>query len=228
MSGNQPRRNTASNADQAAIARAGAAVRARLAADPSVYQVPVEGAELFAAADFLSKAECASLVAMIDRLARPSPTFDGHENQQYRTSYSADVDRGECLVRMIERRICDLLGLDEAWGETMQGQRYAPGQEFKGHYDWFNIAAPYWPKEVKRGGQRCWTAMIYLNDVEEGGETHFSQLGISIPPQAGMLLTWNNAAPDGTQNPAVMHAGTPVVRGVKYIVTKWFRTRRWR
>lgn len=227
MLGNQPRINKASNADQAAIARAGAAVRARLAADPSVYQVPVDGAELFATADFLSGVDCASLVAMIDRLARPSPTFEGHDDQQYRTSYSADVDRGESLVRMVERRICDLLGLDEEWGETMQGQRYAPGQEFKGHYDWFNTAAPYWPQEVKRGGQRCWTAMIYLGDVEEGGDTLFTELGISIPPQAGMLLAWNNALPDGTQNLAVKHAGTPVVRGVKYIITKWFRARRW-
>ena len=228
MSGNATlKKRTSAIADQAAIARAGDTVRARLAADPSVYRVPVEGAELFAAADFLSAAECAALIAMIDDLARPSPTFEGGANQLYRTSYSADVDRSDSLVRMIERRVSDLLGLDESWGETMQGQRYAPGQEFQGHYDWFNTGATYWPDEVRRGGQRSWTAMIYLNAVEEGGETHFTELGISIPPQAGMLLAWNNGLPDGTHNPRAKHAGTPVVRGGKYIVTKWFRTRRW-
>ena len=222
-----PKTRMAPNADQSAIARAGTAVRARLAGDPSVYRVPVERAELFAAVDFLSPAECARLIAMIDQAAQPSPTFENDENQQYRTSYSADIDRGDRFVRMIERRMCDLLGLDESWGETIQGQRYLPGQEFKGHYDWFNTQASYWPTEVKRGGQRCWTAMIYLNDVEEGGGTHFTRLGISIPPQSGMLLAWNNALADGTQNPDAMHAGTPVIRGKKYIVTKWFRTRQW-
>ncbi len=202
-------------------------MRARLDADPSVYRVPVEKAELFAAVDFLSPAECVRLIAMIDQAARPSPTFENEENQQYRTSYSADIDRSDSFVQMIERRMCDLLGLGESWGETIQGQRYMPGQEFKGHYDWFNTQASYWPTEVKRGGQRCWTAMIYLNDVEEGGDTHFTRLGISVPPQAGMLLAWNNALPDGTQNPDAMHAGYPVICGTKYIVTKWFRTRKW-
>ncbi len=101
-----------------------------------------------------------------------------------------------------------------AFGEAVQGQRYEVGQEFRAHNDWFWTKASYWDGEVARGGQRSWTAMIYLNDVEEGGTTDFVRLGLSIPPQRGVMLVWNNALPDGMPNRATLHAGTPVAAGV--------------
>jgi prolyl 4-hydroxylase len=214
-------------ADKAALARVGAAVRKRLQADPTVHRVPVDKAEIFVVGGFLSAAECTHLIAMIDAVARPSPTFDPENDVKYRTSYSGDVDARDSFVRMIERRICDLLGIDPDWGETVQGQRYELGQEFYAHYDWFDTAADYWPSQAKHGGQRSWTAMAYLNDLPEGGATSFVHLDVSIQPQAGALLIWNNALPDGRPNPDVRHAAMPVTHGVKYIITKWFRTRRW-
>lgn len=214
-------------ADKAALIRLGAAVRLRLADDPSVYKVPVDKAEIFAISDFLSEAECAHLIAMIDRVARPSDLFEEVYKEAYRTSYSGDVEAGDSFVRMIERRLSDLLGIDLDWGERVQGQRYQPGQEFKEHCDWFDTAAGYWPSEVRRGGQRSWTAMAYLNDVEEGGITDFPRVGATVTPERGLLLVWNNATADGKPNVATMHAAMPVTKGVKYVVTKWFRTRRW-
>jgi prolyl 4-hydroxylase len=214
-------------ADKAALARLGARVRARLAADPAVHRVPVERAEIFAVGGFLSDEECAHLMAMIDRVAKPSATYDPAEGRKYRTSYSGDVDGSDSFVRMIERRLCDLVGIDPAWGETVQGQRYDRGQEFRAHYDWFDTTAAYWPGEIERGGQRSWTVMAYLNDITEGGATVFDRIGVSVQPQAGALLLWNNALPDGAPNPDVRHAAMPVARGVKYVITKWFRTRPW-
>jgi prolyl 4-hydroxylase len=199
----------------------------RLGSDPSVHRVAVDRAEIFAVGQFLSGEECAHLIAMIDRVAQPSSTYDPQTEQKYRTSYSGDVDSTDSFVRMIERRLCDLLGIDPSWGEAVQGQRYEPGQEFQAHYDWFDTSAVYWPKEIERGGQRSWTAMAYLNDLAEGGATVFGHLGVSVQPQAGALLIWNNALPDGRPNPDVLHAANPVISGVKYVITKWFRTRRW-
>jgi prolyl 4-hydroxylase len=219
--------STAPIADKAPLARLGAAVRKRLAADPSVHRIAVEDAEIFAVGQFLSPEECAHLIVMIDRVAQPSRTFDPENEVKYRTSYSGDVDSSDTFVRMIERRLSDLIGIDLAWGETVQGQRYHPGQEFHAHYDWFNTAATYWPDEVKRGGQRSWTAMAYLNDLDDGGATFFDRLNISVQPQAGALLLWNNMRPDGTPNFYVRHSALPVGRGIKYVITKWFRTRRW-
>ena len=102
-----------------------------------------------------------------------------------------------------------------------------PGQEFKEHCDWFDPGASYWPDEVRRGGQRSWTAMAYLNDVEAGGVTAFTRIGVEVTPERGLLLIWNNATRDGDNNLATMHAARPVEVGVKYVITKWFRTRRW-
>ncbi len=215
-------------ADRAALARLGRSVRERLAADATVYALGDARAEIFAIANFLSPAECAHLISLIDAVAQPSPVYPaGSEGQTYRTSYSGDVDPADSFVKMIERRISDLLGIDPAFGETVQGQRYLPGQEFRAHYDAFDPAAAYWPAEKQRGGQRSWTAMGWLSDVEAGGATDFPLLGVAFPPQAGMLLVWNNALPGGAPNAQVFHAGTPVVKGTKYIFTKWFRSRPW-
>ena len=202
-------------------------MRERLAADASLYRVPVDRAEVFAAADFLDAGECAHLMAIIDAVAKPSEVYEIAHQAQYRTSYSGDVDPTDSFVRMIERRLCDLTGIDQTWGETFQGQRYLPGQEFRAHCDWFDAGSSYWKAEHARGGQRSWTAMVYLNDVEAGGTTQFLNLGIGIEPQAGALLLWNNALPDGRPNPDVLHAALPVESGVKYVITKWFRTRPW-
>jgi prolyl 4-hydroxylase len=218
----------AANPDKAALARVGARVRKRLDADPSVYKVPVEGADIYAVSDFLSTGECDHLIGLIDKVARPSDVFEEVYQPNYRTSYSGDVDSRDSFVRMVERRLGDLLGLDLSWGETVQGQRYHPGQEFKEHYDWFDTDSEYWREEMRQGGQRSWTAMVYLNDVEAGGVTRFTQLGVSIAPQRGALLLWNNADRDGVPTKATSHAALPVERGVKYVITKWFRTRKWR
>ena len=215
------------NPDKLALLRIGAQVRRRLDADPLVTRVPVEAAEIWTVPEFLSDRECAQLMVMVDQTAEPSAVLDHGYTSAWRTSYSGNVDRNDPFVRMVERRIDDLLGLPHDFGETIQGQRYAPGQEFKPHMDWFWTKAPYWKQEARRGGQRSITAMAYLNDVEDGGHTEFPNLGVKIPPQRGALVVWNNALPSGDLNQATIHAGTPVIKGTKYIITKWYRVRTW-
>jgi prolyl 4-hydroxylase len=221
-----PNISTPSPADRKALVSVGQRVRARLADDPSAYRVPVNRAEIFAIGDFLDARECAYLIEQIDEVAMPSELVHDGSHENYRTSYSGNVDQADPVVRAIERRLYDLLGIDLAWGETIQGQRYYPGQEFKEHCDWFDTSQRYWREQLALGGQRSWTAMAYLNDVEEGGTTEFTRMGVTIPPQKGALLVWNNNLPDGSVNWDTMHAALPVVRGVKYVITKWFRARR--
>ena len=214
--------------DQPAMRVMGAAVRQRLTENPLVWKVPTEDAEIYAVADFMTAEECARMIAMIDEVARPSTVFDLSYSDGYRTSYSGDVDPHDPFVKKIDRRIDDLMGVDPTWGETIQGQRYMPGQEFKPHHDWFHPNTSYWERETSRGGQRAYTTMVYLNNVEEGGTTDFTDLGLSIEPKQGVLLLWNNALVDGMPNPRTIHAGRPVVRGAKYVITKWYRAKPWR
>ena len=217
----------AHNPDKARLRRVGRTMRERLRALPEVYAIPTDKAEMFAVGDFFSAEECTRLIGMIDSVAQPSRAFDADYASGYRTSYSGDVDPHDPFVRKLQRRLDDLLGIDPSYGETIQGQRYLPGQQFQPHTDWFPGGTPYWEQEKDRGGQRSFTAMAYLNAVEEGGSTDFPRLGLSFEPRAGTLLIWNNADENGVPNPWTIHAGTPVVRGVKYIITKWYRCRRW-
>jgi prolyl 4-hydroxylase len=213
--------------DQAALARLGAQVSARLVANPDVLAVAAPGLELFAIGGFLGNAECESLIAMIDAIAKPSALHELDYASGYRTSYSGDLDPSDPMVASISRRIDALLGIDAANGEPLQGQRYLPGQEYKPHNDWFYTSEGYWPQEDARGGQRSWTAMAYCNDVAAGGATAFVAAGLRIEPRRGALLVWNNALPGGQPNEGTLHAGLPVERGGKYIVTKWYRARQW-
>ena len=206
---------------------AGESVARRLAANPAVRRAAIDTAEIYHHPDFLTKAQCAALIKLIDADRRPSTLLSENPDSQFRTSESCDMDRWSPDVRPTDEAIASLLGLDTSHGETMQGQRYAPGQQFRAHHDYFHEHESYYDKVTQAGGQRTWTAMIYLNDVEEGGATWFPQAGTRILPKRGLLIAWNNMNPDGSPNLATLHEGMPVVRGTKYIVTKWFREGRW-
>ncbi len=208
-------------------AAVGDSVGARLAANPAIKRAKIDTAQVYYHPDFLTDAECAKLMRLIDTHKRPSTLLSTSDDPHFRTSESCDMDRFSPLVQPIDERIAQLLGIDPPHGETMQGQRYAPGQQFRAHHDYFHQDQPYWPQMQREGGQRTWTAMIFLNDVVEGGATWFPQAGIRVPPRARMLLAWNNMKPDGSPNPLTLHEGMPVVKGTKYIVTKWFRENPW-
>ena len=123
----------------------------------------------------------------------------------------------------MDRKFSELLGIPPDRGELLQGQRYAPGQEFRPHTDTFNPGGFDFYVHTADRGQRTWTAMVYLNEPEDGGATRFKTIGKTIQPETGKLLTWNNLLPDGQPNEATLHQGMKVRRGTKYVLTKWFR-----
>lgn len=200
-------------------------VRTRLAANKAAVSLPAQRVELWAVRNFFDAAECARLAAMIDAVAQPSRTYSGEIDADFRTSYSGVLDPRDSFVLGLQSRIDALLGFDKTHGEALQGQRYTQGQQFKPHTDWFPQRSPGWAVEGENGGQRAFTAMVYLNDVTDGGETDFPRLDLAVPPRQGMLLAWNNADKDGVPNPYTIHAGNPVFSGVKYVVTRWYRCR---
>lgn len=205
----------------------GAAVSARLDGDPRAIRLPTDTADAWKLPDFLDAATCTRLIAKIDANRRPSTLLTDRGQSAFRTSESCDLERYADDIRPIDESIAALLDLPTETGETLQGQRYAPGQHFRAHHDYFHEGESYWPGMRDTGGQRTWTAMIYLNDVEEGGATWFPQAGVRVAPRRGLLLVWNNMSADGSPNTATLHEGVAVVEGVKYIVTKWFREGVW-
>lgn len=198
---------------------------ARLSAVPGIQRVPSPALELFIVRCFLGAEECAALIERIDARRRPSEIADDVGIADFRTSETCDLDSGDPVVGDVEARIAELLGLPAAAGEPLQGQRYAPGQEFKPHTDTFEPGGYDFYVHTADHGQRTWTAMVYLNQPEDGGATRFKTIGKTVQPETGTLLAWNNLLPDGRPNPATLHQGMKVRRGTKYILTKWFRER---
>ena len=152
---------------------------------------------------------------------------DYNGDAAFRTSETCDLNIADPAVAELERRIIDFIGLDPAYGEPIQGQRYAVGQEFKGHTDYFEPSGLDFHKFCSIAGNRTWTVMLYLNEPEAGGATHFRTIDKTIHPEAGKLLCWNNLRSDGSPNPSTIHQGMKVRAGVKYVITKWFRERPW-
>jgi len=205
----------------------GAWVANRLARNPKAFKLPSADLDIFIVRDVLSDSDCTKLIALIDQDRIPSGLLSPTSDPEFRTSESCNLNPFNPVVEQIEAKITAVMGIDPSQGETIQGQRYAVGQQFKGHHDFFYEHADYWPDMVRTGGQRTWTAMAFLNDVEGGGETLFDKAAVKVTPRRGNLLTWNNLDAEGVPNAFSMHQGLPVAAGVKYIITKWYRERRW-
>ena len=193
-----------------------------------VQKVPSPKLQLFIKRRFLDPEECARLIAKIDSKRRPSTIADDMGDRLFRTSETCDLESTDPDVAAVEAKIAALTGLDIAHGEPIQGQRYAPGQEFKPHTDYFEPHGLDYHTHCALSGQRTWTVMIYLNEPEAGGATRFVEIGKTVQPETGKLLAWNNLMPDGQVNGHTMHHGMKVRAGTKYVVTNWFRERPWR
>ncbi len=202
-------------------------VVAHILTHPGVQRTPSPKLTLFQRRGFLDPATCGAVIGLIDANRRPSTVSDYNGDDAFRTSETCDLDATLPIVGELERRITAFIGLDPAHGEPIQGQRYAVGQEFKGHTDYFEPGGVDFHTFTSVAGNRTWTVMIYLNEPEAGGATRFKTIDKIVQPETGKLLCWNNLRPDGSPNPSTIHQGMKVRAGTKYVITKWFRERPW-
>ncbi len=200
---------------------------ARLRDNAKLQRSPFDKLELFQLRNFLTPEHSQALIALIDANRRPSTIADDNGDAAFRTSETCDLLASDPAVRDLEDRLQALNGIDPAFGEPVQGQRYAVGQEFKAHTDYFTPGGRDWERYCAVAGQRTWTFMVYLNEPDAGGGTRFKALKKTVQPQTGKLLCWNNRRPDGSGNPNTLHQGMKVRAGVKYIITKWYREKPW-
>ena len=78
------------------------------------------------------------------------------------------------------------------------------------------------PSEWLLTGERLMTFMVYLSSVEEGGNTAFPLLGLTVPPSQGAALFWHTVTSSGYQDQRMKHLGrSTVTHGcILYILTK--------
>jgi prolyl 4-hydroxylase len=204
-------------------------VTERLRSNDEIFGIAGNGLMLYLLRDFLSPDECSTMINLIEARNFPSKVMGAEDDGGFRTSRSAPLAwSGHPLVAIIDERIAALTGIPRRFQESVEGQRYGPGQEFKPHLDTFPVDQSYWPEQRRIGGQRTWTVMVCLNDPEAGGGTMFPNAGVRLKPRAGNLLAWSNLDAAGRINHASLHCGEPVEAGAKYILTKWHRERPFR
>ncbi len=190
---------------------------------PNANKIATDQAEIYTVDNFLSAAECQALVALIKGELIPSTITNNNEvDAAFRTSRTCSLSQiDHPLVKEIDRRLCQYIGINPHYSEGIQGQHYEIGQEFKAHTDYFE--AHELQTFGAEQGQRTWTFMLYLNDTQQGGETAFKKLGKTFRPTRGQGIIWNSLNPDGSPNPDTLHQAKPVQSGEKTIITKWFR-----
>ncbi|CAN6918006.1 unnamed protein product [Brassica oleracea] len=160
-----------------------------------------------------------------------------------RTSSGAFLKTGhDEIVREIENKISDFTFIPVENGESLQVLHYEVGQKYEPHHDYFTDEL-----NVKRGGQRVATVLMYLSDVDEGGETVFplakgnisdvpwwnelsqcGKEGLSVLPKKRDALLFWSMRPDGSLDPSSLHGGCPVIKGNKWSSTKWLHVHEYR
>jgi prolyl 4-hydroxylase len=179
----------------------------------------------------LDREECEALVALARPRLAPSTIVDPASGKDSvsmaRTSEGMFFRLLENeLVARIDRRASSLMGLPLENGEGLQVLRYPPGAASQPHYDFLMPAGEQNRASIARSGQRVATMVIYLNDVEAGGETVFPEAGFAASPRRGGALWFEYCNAAGQLDPRSLHAGAAPLSGEKWIVTKWMRQRR--
>lgn len=170
--------------------------------------------------EFLTPPECDALIALARPKLAPSrvvhPQTGALVEDRIRTSSAAAfplVDENPFL-HAINRRIA--AASRSAWeqGEPTQVLSYRPGEEYKLHSDALNA-----------GNQRIMTFLAYLTDDFGGGETYFPHGDLRLRLPRGHAICFSNVSADMRPMQSAIHAGLPVLRGEKIILSKWIRAR---
>ena len=185
--------------------------------DPIIYVVD----------DFISEDECQEFINCSKDKLQPA-TVVGLDNEQKlkdRTNEFAWLEHhANESIHEVSKRLSILVQMPIRNAEMFQVVHYERGTEYKPHFDSFDQSTELGKKYWEPGGQRMITALIYLNDVEDGGATYFPELNISINPKKGNVLVFHNTISETTNiNPRSLHAGMPVTSGEKWAANLWFR-----
>nr|WP_242035176.1 2OG-Fe(II) oxygenase [Mesobacillus harenae] len=166
----------------------------------------------------LSHEECDELINLSQDRMQRAKIGKTREADQLRTNSSMFFQDGESdVVARIEKRIAQIMSIPTEHGEGLQILNYKIGQEYKAHHDYFASAS----KQISN--PRISTLVMYLNDVEYGGETFFPQLNLSVSPQKGMAVYFEYFYDNQNLNELTLHGGAPVIVGDKWAATQWMR-----
>lgn len=227
-------------------------VEVKTAHDPYVYEKPrLASGNLVMAADrevrivmrverpvvaiienILSFDECDELVrlsaAQLRRSTIVDPQSGKHEVIEDRTSDGTFFPlNADPFIARLDRRIAALMNAPIENGEGLQILHYRTGGQYTPHFDYFPPHDAGSAAHLANGGQRVASLVMYLNDVDDGGSTVFPELNLTVGPKKGAGVYFEYCNSRGQVDPLTLHGGLPVLRGEKWIATKWVRQRRY-
>lgn len=170
-------------------------------------------------AGFMTLAECRYLIDLAVPLLQPSVVIHPRTGKfvvdPVRNARSAAFPFmiEDPVLHALNRRIAAATGTLYDQGEPLQVLCYDPGDEYKLHSDAL----------TNELNQRTQTFLVALNEGYDGGETEFPRAGVRLRGKPGDALCFQNIAPDGRPDDLAWHAGLPVSRGRKLILSKWIR-----
>jgi prolyl 4-hydroxylase len=175
-----------------------------------------------------SPAECEELIdktrMKLGRSMTVDPEDGGETVSDVRTSFGTCFElNADELISRLDCRLAQLLGWPQEDSEGLQVLCYASGAEYKPHFDYFPPDNPGSARHLAKRGQRMATLVIYPNNVEEGGETVFPNIGLSVVPRQGHGVYFGYLNSFQQTDRLTLHGGAPVRRGEKWIATKWLR-----
>ena len=131
----------------------------------------------------------------------------------------------DLVLVLLREKLARLAGVPAHGLEAPQVLHYQPGQSFDWHVDYFDPANPGHREPLASGGQRVVTALVWLNDDYNGGETAFVHGDLKAKGRKGDALLWANVTPLGAPQPLSRHAGLPPTSGEKWVLSQWMRNR---
>ncbi|WP_303969110.1 2OG-Fe(II) oxygenase [Sporosarcina ureae] len=170
--------------------------------------------------NMLSDEECDELIQLSTDKMKRSKIGVIHAENEIRTSSGMFIEEPDNLIVLrIEKRIETIMNIPIEHGESLQVLHYLPGQEYKAHHDFFSATSNVTNNRIS-------TLVMYLNDVEQGGETYFPHLKLSITPKKGMAVYFEYFYNDPLINDLTLHGGAPIEIGEKFVATQWMRKQR--
>jgi hypothetical protein len=121
----------------------------------------------------------------------------------------------DLFMAIVRARIAAVSELPVRAMEPPEILHYSVGQEYRRHFDT--------PADPNAPGfhVRALTVLLSLNDDYEGGQTEFPVVGGRWRGRKGTALFFWNVGPDGARDSRLLHAGLPVKRGEKWLLSQF-------
>ncbi len=150
------------------------------------------------------------------------PMQDGARRNTAAEFALADMDM---VLLAVRERLAAASGLSVSGMQGPQVLHYAVGERFTPHYDFLDPQLEGPARDIALRGQRVATALVYLNDDLQGGETDFPLIGVRHRGGRGDGLVFANVDEAGQPDRQTLHAGLPPTAGEKWLLSQWIRDR---